>query len=92
MAAAAVIFAIFKLNPAPFCVLDEVDAPLDEHNVKVFCDMIKSMSDQVQFIMVTHNKVSMEYMNVLIGVTMYESGVSRLVTVDVEKEMQLNND
>ncbi|MGU9977344.1 MAG: chromosome segregation protein SMC [Candidatus Oxydemutatoraceae bacterium WSBS_2016_MAG_OTU14] len=90
LAAAAVIFSIFKLNPAPFCVLDEVDAPLDEHNVKVFCEMIRTMQDKVQFIMITHNKASMEYMDALLGVTMHELGVSRVVSVDVEKVLETN--
>ena len=85
LAAVAVVFAIFELNPAPFCLLDEVDAPLDEHNVERFCEMLKYMSARVQFIVITHNKVSMEYMDSLIGVTMQEPGVSRLVAVDVKE-------
>ena len=89
LSAAAVVFSIFELNPAPFCLLDEVDAPLDEHNVERFCDLIKHMAGRVQFIVITHNKISMEYMDSLIGVTMQEPGVSRLVAVDVEEAAKM---
>ncbi|MES9929120.1 MAG: chromosome segregation protein SMC, partial [Candidatus Thiodiazotropha sp. 6PDIVS] len=89
LTAVAMVFAIFQLNPAPFCMLDEVDAPLDDANVGRFCEMVKSMSDQVQFIFITHNKITMEIAHQLSGVTMYEPGVSRLVTVDVEEAAQL---
>ncbi len=89
LTAVAMVFAIFQLNPAPFCMLDEVDAPLDDANVGRFCDMVKDMSDQVQFIFITHNKITMEIANQLSGVTMHEPGVSRLVTVDVEEAAQL---
>jgi chromosome segregation protein len=89
LTAVALVFAIFQLNPAPFCMLDEVDAPLDDANVGRFCDMVKSMSDRVQFIFITHNKITMEIANQLSGVTMHEPGVSRLVTVDVEEAAQL---
>jgi chromosome segregation protein len=84
LTAVALVFAIFQLNPAPFCMLDEVDAPLDDANVSRFCELVRSMSDQVQFIFITHNKVTMEIADHLIGVTMHEPGVSRLVSVDVE--------
>lgn len=83
LTAVALVFAIFELNPAPFCMLDEVDAPLDEANVGRFCQLVKEMSDQVQFIFITHNKTTMEISEHLTGVTMRESGVSRLVSVDV---------
>ncbi len=83
LTAVAMVFAIFELNPAPFCMLDEVDAPLDEANVGRFCELVKEMSAQVQFIFITHNKVTMEMSQQLIGVTMRESGVSRIVDVDV---------
>ena len=83
LTAVAMVFAIFELNPAPFCMLDEVDAPLDEANVGRFCELVKEMSSQVQFIFITHNKVTMEMSEQLIGVTMRESGVSRIVEVDV---------
>ena len=89
LTAVALVFAIFKLNPAPFCMLDEVDAPLDDANVGRFCEMVRSMSDQVQFIFITHNKVTMEISDQLLGVTMHEPGVSRLVTVDVDEATRL---
>ena len=84
LTAVALVFAIFELNPAPFCLLDEVDAPLDDANVGRFCDIVKAMSDKVQFIFITHNKVTMELARQLTGVTMNEPGVSRLVAVDVD--------
>ncbi len=83
LTAVALVFAIFELNPAPFCMLDEVDAPLDEANVGRFCQLVKEMSARVQFIFITHNKTTMEMSEHLTGVTMRESGVSRLVSVDV---------
>lgn len=83
MTAVALVFAIFQLNPSPFCMLDEVDAPLDDVNVGRFCSMVKEMSQFVQFLFITHNKIAMELADHLIGVTMREPGVSRLVTVDV---------
>ena len=89
LAAVALVFAIFELNPAPFCMLDEVDAPLDDANVERFCEMVKSMSDRVQFIFITHNKITMEIATHLMGVTMHEPGVSRLVSVDVEEAAQM---
>ena len=85
LTAVAMVFAIFELNPAPFCMLDEVDAPLDEANVGRFCDLVREMSERVQFIFITHNKTTMELADQLIGVTMREPGVSRLVSVDVEE-------
>ncbi len=84
LTAAAMVFAIFELNPAPFCMLDEVDAPLDEANVGRFCELVKHMSERVQFIFITHNKSTMELAENLIGVTMREPGVSRMVAVDVD--------
>jgi len=89
LTAVALVFAIFQLNPAPFCMLDEVDAPLDDANVGRFCELVKSMAEQVQFIFITHNKVTMELANQLIGVTMHEPGVSRPVTVDVDEAVKL---
>jgi chromosome segregation protein len=85
LTAIALIFAIFELNPAPFCMLDEVDAPLDDANVGRFANIVKEMSAQVQFIYISHNKVSMEHADQLMGVTMHEPGVSRLVAVDIEQ-------
>jgi chromosome segregation protein len=89
LTAVALVFSIFDLNPAPFCLLDEVDAPLDEHNVGRFCDIVRDMSARVQFVFITHNKSTMELASQLIGVTMNEPGVSRLVTVDVDEAVRL---
>jgi chromosome segregation protein len=89
LTAVALVFSIFDLNPAPFCLLDEVDAPLDEHNVGRFCDIVREMSASVQFIFITHNKTTMELASQLVGVTMNEPGVSRLVAVDVDEAMRL---
>jgi chromosome segregation protein len=89
LTAVALVFAIFQLNPAPFCMLDEVDAPLDDANVGRFCDLVREMSDKVQFIFITHNKITMELANQLNGVTMSEPGVSRLVAVDVDEAVEL---
>ncbi|WP_133128349.1 chromosome segregation protein SMC [Legionella nagasakiensis] len=90
MTAVALIFAIFQLNPAPFCMLDEVDAPLDDVNVRRFCELVKEMSQWVQFLFITHNKNTMELADHLIGVTMREPGVSRIVSVDVEQALFMN--
>ena len=89
LTAVALVFAIFRLNPAPFCLLDEVDAPLDEANVGRFSQMVLEMSKSVQFLVVTHNKVTMEAANQLAGVTMREPGVSRLVSVDLAEATRL---
>jgi chromosome segregation protein len=89
LTAVALVFSIFELNPAPFCLLDEVDAPLDENNVGRFCDIVREMSERVQFIFVTHNKSTMELARQLLGVTMNEPGVSRLVAVDVDEAIRL---
>lgn len=89
LTAVALVFAIFELNPSPFCMLDEVDAPLDEANVGRFCDLLVEMSARVQFVFITHNKATMQIAEHLQGVTMHEPGVSRLVAVDVKDAMQL---
>ena len=89
LTAVAMVFAIFDLNPAPFCMLDEVDAPLDDANVGRFCEIVKEMSDRVQFIFITHNKVTMELARQLSGVTMQEPGVSRLVSVDLDAAVKM---
>lgn len=89
LTAVALVFAIFHLNPAPFCLLDEVDAPLDEANVGRFCDLLEEMSEKVQFLIITHNKTTMERVSHLLGVTMNEPGVSRLVAVDVDEAADL---
>ena len=83
LTAVALVFSIFDLNPAPFCLLDEVDAPLDEHNVGRFCDIVREMSARVQFIFITHNKTTMELASQLVGVTMNEPGVSRWMRLAV---------
>ncbi len=85
LTALALVFAIFRLNPAPFCVLDEVDAPLDDANVGRFCNLVKELSEQVQFIYITHNKLAMTMATDLLGVTMPEPGTSKLVTVNLEQ-------
>jgi chromosome segregation protein len=89
LTAVALVFAIFELNPAPFCLLDEVDAPLDENNVGRFCDIVRDMSRNVQFIFITHNRSTMELASHLVGVTMNEPGVSRLVAVDVDEAARM---
>ncbi|MEE4302664.1 MAG: chromosome segregation protein SMC [Wenzhouxiangella sp.] len=89
LTAVAFVFSIFNLNPAPFCLLDEVDAPLDDANVGRFSDMVREMSEQVQFLVVTHNKVTMEVAHQMLGVTMREPGVSRLVSVDLDRAVAL---
>ena len=85
MTAIALMFAVFKVRPSPFCLLDEVDAPLDDANVARFTAMVKDMSATVQFVIVTHNKITMEMVHQLSGVTMREPGVSRLVQVDIDE-------
>jgi chromosome segregation protein len=89
MTAIALVFSIFELNPAPFCMLDEVDAPLDDANVGRYARMVEEMSARVQFIYISHNKIAMEMANQLMGVTMHEPGVSRLVSVDVNQAVEL---
>ena len=89
LTAIALVFSIFQLNPAPFCMLDEVDAPLDDANVGRYARMVKEMSEKVQFIFITHNKITMEMADQLMGVTMHEPGVSRLVSVDVDEAAEL---
>jgi chromosome segregation protein len=89
LTAVALVFAIFDLNPAPFCMLDEVDAPLDEANVGRFGQLVREMSEQVQIVLITHNKATMEIANQLAGVTMNEPGVSRLVAVDLDEAAEL---
>jgi len=91
LTAVALVFAMFDLNPAPFCLLDEVDAPLDEANVARFSELVRDMSEHVQMLVVTHNKVTMEIMHQLVGVTMQEPGVSRLVAVDLNDAVTMVN-
>ncbi len=89
MTAISLVFSIFRLNPSPFCMLDEVDAPLDDANVGRYIDMVKEMSSMVQFIFITHNRITMEHAHQLMGVTMHEPGVSRLVAVDIDEAAEM---
>ena len=89
LTAIALVFALFQLNPAPFCLLDEVDAPLDDANTERYADMVKAMSAQTQFLFISHNKIAMEIAEQLIGVTMQEKGVSRIVAVDLQAAAEL---
>ena len=89
LTAVALVFSIFKLNPAPFCILDEVDAPLDDTNTERFSRLVAEMSADVQFLFITHNKITMEIAQQLLGVTMHEPGVSRLVSVDVDEAVKM---
>ncbi|WP_371185811.1 chromosome segregation protein SMC [Thalassotalea maritima] len=89
LTALSLVFAIFRLNPAPFCMLDEVDAPLDDANVGRFCKLVKEMSQTVQFIYISHNKIAMEMASHLTGVTMHEPGVSRMVAVDIDEAVAM---
>ena len=87
LTALSLVFALFSLNPSPFCMLDEVDAPLDDANIERFCSLFSEMSEKIQFIVITHKKITMEYVEQLIGVTMGEKGVSKLVNVSMNKEL-----
>tara|TARA_B100002003_G_C14149889_1_gene553009 strand:- start:456 stop:3968 length:3513 start_codon:yes stop_codon:yes gene_type:complete len=89
MTAIALVFSIFRLNPSPFCMLDEVDAPLDDSNVGRYVNLVRDMSETIQFIFITHNKITMEMANQLLGVTMHEAGVSRIVAVDIDEAAEL---
>jgi len=90
LTALSLVFSMFQLNPAPFCLLDEVDAPLDDHNTGRFCELVKKMSKQSQFLFISHNKITMEIAEQLLGITMQEAGVSRVVAVDIEEAMRLS--
>ena len=89
LTAIALVFALFQINPAPFCLLDEVDAPLDDQNVDRFCSMVRDMADQTQFVFISHNKITMEMAQQLVGITMPEPGVSRVVAVDIAEALEL---
>jgi chromosome segregation protein len=89
LTAISLVFALFQLNPAPFCLLDEVDAPLDDPNTERFCQMVQRMSSGTQFLFISHNKITMEMANQLIGITMPEPGVSRVVAVDIAEALSL---
>jgi len=92
LTAISLVFSMFQLNPAPFCLLDEVDAPLDDSNTTRFCDLVRKMSAQTQFLFISHNKITMEMATQLIGVTMPESGVSRVVAVDIEEALRIREE
>jgi chromosome segregation protein len=92
LTAIALVFSMFQLNPAPFCLLDEVDAPLDDANTERFCSLVTKMSQQTQFLFISHNKITMEMANQLVGVTMQERGVSRVVAVDIEQALKLREE
>jgi chromosome segregation protein len=92
LTAIALVFSFFQLNPAPFCLLDEVDAPLDDSNTERFCDLVKKMSRQTQFLFISHNKITMEMASQLVGVTMQEQGVSRVVAVDIGEALKLREE
>ncbi len=90
LTALSLVFSLFQLNPAPFCLLDEVDAPLDDHNTGRFCELVKRMSEKSQFLFISHNKITMELANQLLGITMQEAGVSRVVAVDIDEALKLS--
>jgi len=92
LTAIALVFSFFQLNPAPFCLLDEVDAPLDDANTERFCELVEKMSQQTQFLFISHNKITMEMAHQLVGVTMQERGVSRVVAVDIEEALKLREE
>ncbi len=92
LTALSLVFSMFQLNPAPFCLLDEVDAPLDDNNTVRFCELVRKMSESTQFLFITHNKITMEFAQQLIGVTMQEQGVSRVVAVDIEEALRLREE
>ncbi len=92
LTALSLVFSMFQLNPAPFCLLDEVDAPLDDNNTTRYCDLVKRMSESTQFVFITHNKITMEIAEQLVGVTMQEQGVSRVVSVDIEEAIKLREE
>jgi chromosome segregation protein len=89
LTAVALLFALFRLNPAPFCILDEVDAPLDDRNVERYCQTLRSLAEVSQLVVITHNKITMESTDILLGVTMVEPGVSSIVSVDVDEAVRL---
>ncbi|MBL8382988.1 MAG: chromosome segregation protein SMC [Burkholderiales bacterium] len=89
LTATSLVFALFRLNPAPFCLLDEVDAPLDDPNTERFCQLVRKMSEETQFVFISHNKITMEMANQLVGVTQQEPGVSRIVAVDMDEAVRL---
>src|SRR5437764_5346075 len=89
LTAISLVFALFQINPAPFCLLDEVDAPLDDPNTERFCKMVQEMSAETQFLFISHNKITMEMAHQLVGITMPNPGVSRVVQVDISEALEL---
>ena len=89
LTAIALVFALFQINPAPFCLLDEVDAPLDDPNTDRFCNMVRDMAGQTQFLFISHNKITMEIAQQLVGITMPEPGISRVVAVDIAEALEM---
>jgi len=92
LTAISLVFSLFQLNPAPFCLLDEVDAPLDDSNTVRFCELVRKMSSNTQFLFISHNKITMELAEQLVGVTMPESGVSRVVAVDIDQALRMREE
>ncbi|MCW5622497.1 MAG: AAA family ATPase, partial [Burkholderiales bacterium] len=92
LTALSLVFSLFQLNPAPFCLLDEVDAPLDDSNTARFCRLVKQMSQNTQFMFISHNKITMELAEQLVGITMPEQGVSKVVAVDIEEAMRITEE
>ena len=92
LTAISLVFSLFQLNPAPFCLLDEVDAPLDDTNTERLCALIKKMSQHTQFVFISHNKLTMELAQQLVGVTMQEKGVSNVVAVDIEEALRMRDE
>jgi len=92
LTALSLVFSLFQLNPAPFCLLDEVDAPLDDTNTERFCNLVRKMSQQTQFLFISHNKITMEMAEQLIGITMPELGMSKVVAVDIEEALRLKDE
>jgi chromosome segregation protein len=92
LTAIALVFSLFQLNPAPFCLLDEVDAPLDDTNTERLCNLIRKMAGQTQFVFISHNKITMELAQQLVGVTMQERGVSHVVAVDIEEALRMRDE
>ena len=89
LTAISLVFALFQINPAPFCLLDEVDAPLDDPNTDRFCKMVNEMATDTQFLFISHNKITMEMAQQLVGITMPDPGISRVVAVDIEEALEL---
>jgi len=92
LTALSLVFSLFQLNPAPFCLLDEVDAPLDDTNTERFCNLVRKMSQITQFLFISHNKITMEMAGQLVGITMPEQGVSKVVAVDIEEALRLTEE